>query len=53
MPTKLQVLEQYFGYPSFRPGQEELIDALLSGRDVLGSCPQGRGNPCATRCPLC
>ena len=36
MPTKLQILEQYFGYPSFRPGQEELIDALLAGRDAGG-----------------
>ena len=32
---KLQALEQYFGYTSFRPGQETIVDALLSGQDVL------------------
>ena len=41
MPTKLQILEQYFGYPSSRPGQEELIDALLAGRDAVGILPTG------------
>ena len=33
---KLTMLKQYFGHAQFRPGQEELIDAILSGRDVLG-----------------
>ena len=30
-----QVLQETFGYQQFRPGQEELIDNLLSGRDSL------------------
>jgi len=33
---KLTLLKQYFGHSAFRPGQEALADALLSGRDALG-----------------
>ena len=38
---KYQILKQYFGYEDFRPGQEKLIDSILSGRDVLGILPTG------------
>ncbi|MCC8102342.1 MAG: hypothetical protein LIP11_08855 [Clostridiales bacterium] len=30
---KYSVLKETFGYTTFREGQEELVDALLSGRD--------------------
>ena len=33
MPTAQEILKQYFGYDSFRPGQDELVQAILSGRD--------------------
>ena len=36
---KKEVLSRYFGYDEFRPGQEELIDAVLLGRDALGVMP--------------
>ena len=32
---KFTVLKQYFGHDAFRPGQEELVDAVLAGRDAL------------------
>ena len=40
---KLTALRQYFGFSSFRDGQQALIDATLSGRDVLGVMPTGGG----------
>ena len=43
MDGKHQVLQEYFGYDTFRPGQGELIDALLSGRDAFGVMPTGGG----------
>ena len=30
---KFSVLQQYFGHSSFRPGQEQVVDAIISGRD--------------------
>ena len=34
---KYEVLKRYFGYDSFREGQEMLIDGILDGRDVLAA----------------
>ena len=39
----MEVLQQYFGFSSFREGQQTLIDAVLAGRDVLGVMPTGGG----------
>ena len=39
----VQTLKTYFGYDTFRDGQEKLIRAILEGRDVLGIMPTGAG----------
>ncbi|MDD6069410.1 MAG: DNA helicase RecQ [Clostridiales bacterium] len=49
--TKYNILEKYFGYKSFRKGQETLIDAILSGQDVLGIMPTGAGKSICYQVP--
>jgi len=40
---KYKILKQYFGYDSFREGQETLIDSILAGRDTMGIQGTGHG----------
>ena len=48
---KYTALKRYFGHSQFRPGQEALVDALLSGRDVLGVMPTGAGKSVCYQLP--
>lgn len=46
-----QALKRYFGYESFRPGQEDLVKAVLGGRDCLGVMPTGAGKSICYQIP--
>lgn len=48
---KAQLLQRVFGYDQFRPGQEALIDGVLSGRDVFGIMPTGGGKSMCYQIP--
>lgn len=51
MPTAHDLLKQYFGYDSFRPGQDRLVQSILSCRDTLGIMPTGAGKSICYQVP--
>lgn len=51
MSDKLSVLKDYFGHDSFRDGQEQIVDALLDGRDALCIMPTGAGKSMCYQIP--
>lgn len=49
--NQYDVLQKYFGHDSFRPGQETLVNAILTGHDVLGVMPTGAGKSVCYQVP--
>lgn len=49
--NSIETLKYYFGYDSFRDGQENIINAILSGRDVLAIMPTGAGKSICYQVP--
>lgn len=51
MENAVGVLQRIWGYPAFRPGQDEVVEAALRGRDVLAVLPTGGGKSICYQVP--
>ena len=47
----IALLHSIFGFPGFRPGQEEIVDAVLAGRNTLAIMPTGGGKSLCFQLP--
>lgn len=51
MSTPAEALQEHFGFTEFRPGQEQVIEALLAGRPALAIFPTGGGKSLCYQIP--
>lgn len=51
MKMKYELLKKYFGYETFRVGQEEVVDHIMLDKDVLGIMPTGGGKSLCYQLP--
>ncbi len=51
MTQPLQILEKYWGFPSFRPLQEEIIQSVLDGQDTVALLPTSGGKSICFQVP--
>ena len=51
MELTRNILQQYWGYPSFRPLQEDIVDSVIEGRDTLALLPTGGGKSICFQVP--
>ncbi len=49
----LRSLKRFFDFDEFRPGQEDVIQAIMAGRDVLAVMPTGSGKSICYQLPAC
>ncbi|KGN01234.1 DNA helicase RecQ [Clostridium botulinum] len=49
--TSVDILEKYYGYKSFRKGQQVVIESILEGKDVLAIMPTGGGKSICYQIP--
>ena len=51
MKTPHEILKKYWGFHSFRPLQEDIIQSVLAGNDTLGLMPTGGGKSVTFQVP--
>jgi ATP-dependent DNA helicase RecQ len=51
MPAPGAILHDVFGFPDFRPGQREVIDAVIEGKDCIAVMPTGAGKSLTYQLP--
>lgn len=51
MTQRMSLLKDVFGFDAFRDGQEEIVDAVITGRDVLAIMPTGGGKSLCFQLP--
>jgi ATP-dependent DNA helicase RecQ len=51
MLPPLHILQQYWGHSQFRPGQQDIVEAILEGNDVLALLPTGGGKSVCFQVP--